>query len=106
MNPPHTKDADSLDFEVAARPRLMKFQKNYIVWGEIHFVATCGGGSNQFQGIRMVTSSLPTTEQKFLRLRGRVVSTVVNALSLLNWRNWLGGKFPVDIHKVREILLP
>ncbi len=54
----------------------------------------------------MVTSSLPITEQKFLRLRGRVVSTVVNALSLLNWRNWLGGKFPVDIHKVREILLP
>ena len=29
MNPPHTKDADSLDFEVAARPRLMKFQKNW-----------------------------------------------------------------------------
>ena len=79
---------------------------NYIGAGEIHFVATCGGGSNQFQGIRMVTSSLPTAEQKFLRSRGRVVSTVVNALSLLNWRNWLGGKFPVDIHKVREILLP
>ena len=29
MNPPHTKDADSLDFEVEARPRLMKFQKNW-----------------------------------------------------------------------------
>ena len=29
MNPPHTKDADSLDFEVAARPWLMKFQKNW-----------------------------------------------------------------------------
>ena len=83
-----------------------KSPKDYIGAGQIHFVATCGGGSNQFQGIRMVTSSLPITEQKFLRLRGRVVSTVVNALSLLNWRNWLGGKFPVDIHKAREILLP
>ena len=54
----------------------------------------------------MVTSSLQITEQKFLRLRGRVASAVVNALSLLNWRNWLGGKFPVDIRKVREVLLP
>ena len=39
-----------------------------LVWGENHFVATCGGGSNQLQGIRVVTSSSPTTEQKLYTL--------------------------------------
>ena len=79
---------------------------NYIVWGEIHFVATCGGGSNQFQGIGLVTSSLTTTQQKYRRLRGKIVSTVGNAFSFLNWRSWFGGSFPVNIHTLKEILLP
>ena len=83
-----------------------KSPKDYIGAGQIHFVATCGGGSNQFQGIRLVTSSLATTEQKHRTLQGRIVLTVGNTLSFLNGRNCFGGSFPIDMYAVKEILLP
>ena len=76
-----------------------------IDWGGIHFVAASGGGSNQFQGIGLVTSSLTTTEQKYRRLRGRVVSTVGNTLSLLNWRRWFGGSLLLDKYTLKQNLL-
>ena len=58
---------------------------------------------NQFQGIRLITSSLITTEQKYRRLQRRIVLTVGNILSFLNWRNWFGGLFLLDIQREREL---
>ena len=85
----------------------MRSNKNTpLIGGEsILLLHRIGEGSNQFQDRGLVTSSLTTTRQKFLRLRGKIVLTVGNTLSLLNWRHWLGGSLLLDKYTLKRNLL-